>query len=207
MSGILFFIFASCHPLSHGWRNKLKLNDDKTEFLVMTSKFHQQKDTDHTTIQVDSASIITSSFARNLGVMFDSSLSNRMEEQVKKICQSVFYHIRNVNSIRKTLSDVSAATIIHALITPILDNSNTLLYDVNNNLLTKPQHAQNAATTKKKKRKCTTTSHRSWSSCTGRLLVGESFLRGYCTSYQKLACFVLYLKIINQFLKNRLCIL
>ena len=32
-------------------------------------------------------------------------------------------------------------------------------------------------------------------------------LRGYCTSYQKLACFVLYLKIINTFLKNKLCIL
>ena len=26
-------------------------------------------------------------------------------------------------------------------------------------------------------------------------------LRGYCTSYQKFACFVLYLKIINIFLK------
>ena len=32
-------------------------------------------------------------------------------------------------------------------------------------------------------------------------------LRGYCTSYQKLACFVLYLKIINNFLKNKLRIL
>ena len=32
-------------------------------------------------------------------------------------------------------------------------------------------------------------------------------LRGYCTSYQKLACFVLYLKIINNFLKNKVCIL
>ena len=79
-------------------QNKLQLNDDKTEFLVMTSKFHQQKDTDHTEIRMDSASIVASSFARNLGVMFDNSLS--MEKQVKKICQSVFYHIRNVNSIR-----------------------------------------------------------------------------------------------------------
>ena len=60
-------------------KNKLKLNDDKTEFLVMAFKFHQQKDMDHTAIQVDSASIIASSFARNLGVMFDSSLS--MEKQ------------------------------------------------------------------------------------------------------------------------------
>ena len=32
-------------------------------------------------------------------------------------------------------------------------------------------------------------------------------LRGYCTSYQKLACFVLYRKLINNFLKNKLCIL
>ena len=32
-------------------------------------------------------------------------------------------------------------------------------------------------------------------------------LRGYCTPDQKLACFVLYLKIINTFLKNNLCIL
>ena len=32
-------------------------------------------------------------------------------------------------------------------------------------------------------------------------------LRGYCTSYQKLACFVLYFKIINTFLKNNICIL
>ena len=32
-------------------------------------------------------------------------------------------------------------------------------------------------------------------------------LREYCTPNQKLACFVLYLKIINTFLKNNICIL
>ena len=32
-------------------------------------------------------------------------------------------------------------------------------------------------------------------------------IKGYCTSYPKLACFVLYLKIINTFLKNDICIL
>ena len=40
------------------------------------------------------------------------------------------------------------------------------------------------------------------------LLKGANFpLPTYCTSYQKLACFVLYLKIINTFLKNNICIL
>ena len=32
-------------------------------------------------------------------------------------------------------------------------------------------------------------------------------LRGYCTSYLKLACFVLHLKIINTFMKNNKWIL
>ena len=32
-------------------------------------------------------------------------------------------------------------------------------------------------------------------------------LRGYCTTNQKLACFVLYLKIFNIFLKTDMCIL
>ena len=35
----------------------------------------------------------------------------------------------------------------------------------------------------------------------------EYQLRGYCTSYPKLACFVLYLKIINTFLRTNICIL
>ena len=33
-------------------------------------------------------------------------------------------------------------------------------------------------------------------------ICSEVTLRGYCTPDQKLACFVLYLKIINIFLKN-----
>ena len=32
-------------------------------------------------------------------------------------------------------------------------------------------------------------------------------LRGNCTPNQKLACFLLYLKIINTFLKNNICTL
>ena len=93
---------------------------------------------------MDSASIVASSFACNLGVMFDSSLP--VEKQVKNICQSVFYHILNVNSIRKTLSEDSATNIIHAFITSRLGKGNALLYmymyDINDYLLTKLQLAQ-----------------------------------------------------------------
>ena len=43
--------------------------------------------------------------------------------------------------------------------------------------------------------------------CTQELHIFYGFLRGNCTPNQKLACFVLYLKIINTFLKNNICIL
>ena len=35
----------------------------------------------------------------------------------------------------------------------------------------------------------------------------DDWLMEYCTPNKKLACFVLYLKIINTFLKNDICIL
>ena len=122
--------------------NKLKLNDEKTEFLIMTSKFHQNKIHDHQ-IKVDTASIPASESARNLGIVFDKNLC--MEDQIRRICQSVYFHIRNVNSIRKILSNETAATIIHALITSRIDNGNSLLTGVTDYSLRKLQLAQNAA--------------------------------------------------------------
>ena len=53
--------------------NKLKLNDDKTEFLIMTSKYQQHKIQDHS-INVDTATIYASKSARNLGIVFDDNV-------------------------------------------------------------------------------------------------------------------------------------
>ena len=122
--------------------NKLKLNDEKTEFLVMTSRNHQHKIHAHD-IKVDSATIHASKSARNLGIIFDNNLC--MDEHVKRICQTVYFHIRNVNSIRKNLTTETAATIIHALITSRIDNGNSLLTGISERLLCKLQLAQNAA--------------------------------------------------------------
>ena len=122
--------------------NKLKLNDEKTEFLVMTSRYQQHKIHAHD-IKVDSATIHASKSARNLGIIFDNNLC--MDEHVKRICQTVYFHIRNVNSIRKILTTETAATIIHALITSRIDNGNSLLTGISERLLCKLQLAQNAA--------------------------------------------------------------
>ena len=122
--------------------NKLKLNDEKTEFLIMTSKYQQHKIRDHS-INVGTTTIQASKSARNLGIIFDDNLC--MDQHVKRVCQSVYFHIRNVNSIRKILTDETAATIIHALITSRIDNGNSLLTGITDRLLRKLQLAQNAA--------------------------------------------------------------
>ena len=68
-----------------------------------------------------------------------------MEAQVKKMCQTAYFHIRNINSIRRLLSHEAAATLVHAFITSRLDDGNSLLYGINDCLLKKLQLIQNTA--------------------------------------------------------------
>ena len=68
-----------------------------------------------------------------------------MKAQVKKMCQTAYFHIRNINSIRRLLSHEAAATLVHAFITSRLDDGNSLLYGINDCLLKKLQLIQNTA--------------------------------------------------------------
>ena len=122
--------------------NKLKLNDDKTEFLVITSKYHQSKPNTNS-LQIASSEIVASPSARNLGIVFDSALS--MDAHIKNVCKATYFQIRNINEIRNVLDDDTAAKLVHALITSRLDNGNALLYGITESQLKKLQQAQNAA--------------------------------------------------------------
>ena len=66
--------------------NKLKLNDEKTEFLIMTSKYQQHNIQDHS-INVGTTTIHASKSARNLGIVFDDNLC--MDQHVKRACVPV----------------------------------------------------------------------------------------------------------------------
>ena len=121
--------------------NKLKLNDDKTEFLVITSKYHLSKPNTNS-LQIASSEIVVSPSARNLGIVFDSALS--MDALIKNVCKATYFQIRNINEIRNVLDDDTAAKLVHALITSRLDNGNALLYGITESQLKKLQQAQNA---------------------------------------------------------------
>ena len=78
--------------------NKLKLNGDKTELLVIGSgNLSTFKLPSFTAI--DRSVIYPSHSARNIGVIFENKLN--MELQVSAICKSAFLHIQNISRIRK----------------------------------------------------------------------------------------------------------
>lgn len=121
--------------------NKLKLNQDKTELLLIHSKFQPSPPLDH--IQIGDEKIMPSSSARNLGVMFHEHFN--YEEHINKVCKSSYYHIRNMSTIRKYLNKDCMEIIIHAFISSRLDYCNSLLHGIPKYLLQKLQHIQNTA--------------------------------------------------------------
>ena len=121
--------------------NKLKLNNDKSELLVLRARHRPEPSID--TIMVSTEPISPSQSARNIGVIFDNILS--MEEQVTNICRSAFYHLRNIAKIRRFLSFDTCETLIHAFITMKLDHCNSLLYGLPECLIKRLQYVQNSA--------------------------------------------------------------
>jgi hypothetical protein len=109
--------------------NKLKLNDDKTEIMFISSRFYQKHVT-LTDFTTDDVKIEPASSARNIGVMFDTKMT--MGEQVTTICKSAHYHLRNIGRIRKARSFEACKKLIHAFVTSRLDCGNATLYGLPN---------------------------------------------------------------------------
>ena len=120
----------------------LKLNDSKTEFLVIGSKFARTKP-EVNTIVIGDESIEVASSARNIGVMMDSNLT--MADHISNICKSSYLNLRNISQIRRYLTQDATATLIHSLVTSRLDNLNALLFGLPDYMITKLQKIQNHA--------------------------------------------------------------
>jgi len=122
-------------------RNKLKLNDAKTECMVITSRTNKQ--TQPLSIRIGGETIMPKAKVLNLGGVLDSTMS--MEAQVNKVIKSVYYHLRQVSLIRKHLTREACATLINATVTSRLDFQNGLLAGLSDKTLHRLQVAQNNA--------------------------------------------------------------
>jgi hypothetical protein len=135
-----------CAAAVRAWMitNKLKLNDSKTEFLIIAPKGHLARISQtKPTITIGKECITPTFSVNNLGATFDSTMS--MEAHTNKTVRNIFYYIRRIGKIRGHLDDESAAKVIQALITSRLDLNNGLLAGTSKANLHRLQLAQNTA--------------------------------------------------------------
>ena len=124
-------------------KNHLKLNEDKTEFMVLGQKSQTRKIQSPHTIMVGNATITAAAKAKNIGAVMDCQLN--MTDHINHISRSCYMHLRNIGKIRPNLTEDSAATLVHAFITSKLDNANSLLYGIPDSATRKLQLIQNNA--------------------------------------------------------------
>jgi len=105
--------------------NKLRLNANKTDFIIIGISRQRNKHTHFFPTNILSYSMTPSDTVRNPGVTFDSDFNFR--KYVSLTCHPCFYHIRDLRRIRHYISLSVAKTIATALITSRLDYCNSFL--------------------------------------------------------------------------------
>ena len=119
-----------------------KINDSKTEFLIIRSQFSKVT-LPNLTVTVGDTEISSSDKARNLGVIFDSFMN--LEPDITKVCRMAYMHLSNVRKIRNMLTDEAASQLIHAFIASGMDYCNSILYGMPDTILSDLQRIQNTA--------------------------------------------------------------
>ena len=118
--------------------NYLKLNEDKTEIIEIgpyVNKFSK--------ICLATANIKLTRKAKNLGFMFDDSLS--LKEQLTSVVQKCNMNLRNLRRIGFKLSKDLKIQLVHSCILSQLDYCNSVFGSLNESQLQTLQKIQNAA--------------------------------------------------------------
>ncbi len=123
--------------------NFLKLNDSKTEVLLITPLSHNPANTINLLSNLGPLSENIQTEVRNLGVIMDTELS--FDTQVTKVLQSCFAQLRQLSKIKSFLSPTDLEKVSHAFISCRLDYCNALYSGLSRRNLQRLQLIQNAA--------------------------------------------------------------
>ena len=136
-------ILTKCLQDVSSWMSarKLKLNPDKTDFLLIGSKVQREKIPKCFQTRLLAQEVTPSSSARNLGIIFDTALN--FKSHISGISLACYYHIRDMRGIRRFLTPSVAKTIAASLIGSKLDYCNSALFNVTEKEISKLQCVQN----------------------------------------------------------------
>ena len=142
LSGVLKGL-QSCFASVQSWMstNKVKLNPNKTEFLLIGNERPRSKYLSMFAIEIFAVKTNPAKSARNLGVIFDKNFV--FCSHISAVCGWCFHHVRALGRICCHLDLDSAKLLATALMSNRLDYCNSLLYGIANIDLTWLQHVQN----------------------------------------------------------------
>ena len=96
------------------YENHLKLNDEKTEFIVLVPKYYNERfQKMNYTLRIGQDYIKPKSSVQNLGLHIESNVS--MDKQISSTIKSVYYQLRSISKIRKYLNNDTCAKVINGL--------------------------------------------------------------------------------------------
>ena len=121
--------------------NFLKLNEDKSQLLVIPSK--KTLNVVNLNVKFDGKEIESIAEAKNLGVYLDNNLD--MHQQIKHICSTGYITLRNLWAIGASLSKKLKAQLVHSFILSCIDYCNICLYGVSKSEIHQLQKLLNSA--------------------------------------------------------------
>ncbi len=136
----------SCITEIRAWMlaNKLKLNDDKTEFLrFLPNRSMSDEKNQNPLICIGADRVSLSAHAKNLGVIMDPSLS--LSSHITSTCKAANFHLYRLSRIRKYLTPEALKTAVRALISSKLDYCNSLFIGLPLAQITRLQNIINSA--------------------------------------------------------------
>ena len=120
--------------------NKLKLNDDKTEALLVNPKKYQV-DVSH--FSIGDEDVVFTNAAKNLGFYIDEDLS--MNSHITNLSKAVYLEIRRLRQISKFVSESCLKTLAASFILSRIDYCNALYKNLNKYQIDKIEKLQNFA--------------------------------------------------------------
>ena len=141
----LLHSIQSCISDFKAWAtaNMLKLNDSKTELMLVTSRRSKHLHYLPTSITIGNAQIPFKQSVRNLGFTLDCHLT--MNAHVSNIARTCYFELSRLASIRRFLTSTATAILVSAFVLSRIDYCNSLLFGYTHDVTSHLQRIQNYA--------------------------------------------------------------
>ena len=130
----LLHTIQSCINDVKAWAtaDMLKLNDNKTKLMLVTSMRTKHLHNLHTSITIGNAQIPFKQSVNNLGFTLDCHIT--MNAHVSNIALTCYFELRRLASIRRLLTSTATATLVSAFALSRIDYCNSLLVGSTHNV-------------------------------------------------------------------------